>query len=64
MELFQSLNSEGMTIVMVTHSPESAQCAGRIMLVSDGLLVREDEVMKQVGAASEKGTGPKAVAMI
>ncbi len=64
MELFQSLNSEGMTIVMVTHSPESAQCARRILFVSDGLLVREDEAMKQVGAASEKGTGPKAVAMI
>jgi len=64
MELFQSLNSEGMTIVMVTHSPESAQCAGRILLVSDGLLVREDEVMKQVCPTSEKGTWPKAVARI
>ena len=64
MELFQSLNSVGMTIVMVTHSPESAQCAGRILLVSDGLLVKEDEVMKQVCPAPEKGTWPKAVARI
>jgi len=46
MELFQSLNGEGMTIVMVTHSSESSQCARRILRVSDGLLVGEDKVEK------------------
>jgi putative ABC transport system ATP-binding protein len=42
MELLQSLNAEGMTIVMVTHSHECAGYARRIMQVSDGLLVTEN----------------------
>ncbi len=40
MELLQSLNAEGMTIVMVTHSHEFASYARRIMKVSDGILCR------------------------
>jgi putative ABC transport system ATP-binding protein len=42
MDLLQRLNEEGMTIVMVTHSPECAHYARRILRVSDGLLVNED----------------------
>jgi putative ABC transport system ATP-binding protein len=42
MELLQSLNAEGMTIVMVTHSHECAGYARRIMQVSDGVLVTEN----------------------
>jgi putative ABC transport system ATP-binding protein len=41
MDLLQTLNEEGMTIVMVTHSPECAHYAHRILRVSDGLLVNE-----------------------
>lgn len=44
MELFQSLNTEGMTIVMVTHSKECAQEAGRILRFSDGRLLDEDSL--------------------
>ncbi len=39
MALFQTLNQQGMTIVMVTHSPECAGYAKRILNVSDGKLV-------------------------
>jgi putative ABC transport system ATP-binding protein len=39
MDLLSELNSEGMTIVMVTHSPDCAKYAGRIMRMSDGMLV-------------------------
>jgi putative ABC transport system ATP-binding protein len=39
MELLRSLNDEGMTIVMVTHSPECAGYAHRMLRISDGLLV-------------------------
>jgi len=42
MDLLQTLNEEGMTIVMVTHSPECAHYAHRILRVSDGLLVDEE----------------------
>ena len=39
MELLRQLNEAGMTIVMVTHSPDCANYAQRIMKVSDGMLV-------------------------
>ncbi|MBW2412210.1 MAG: ABC transporter ATP-binding protein [Deltaproteobacteria bacterium] len=39
MKLLQSLNEEGMTIIMVTHSHESAKYAQRILKVSDGVLI-------------------------
>lgn len=39
MGLFQNLNSDGVTIIMVTHSPECAQYAQRILRISDGFLV-------------------------
>ena len=39
MELLQRLNNDGMTIVMVTHSPECAAYAERILRVSDGKLI-------------------------
>lgn len=38
MELFKELNDEGMTIVMITHEPDIAKCAGRIMYIRDGQL--------------------------
>lgn len=41
MRLLQELNVQGMTIVMVTHSPECASFASRIMSVSDGLIVKD-----------------------
>ena len=42
MELLQRLNGEGSTIIMVTHSPENAKYAQRLMHVSDGRLVSEN----------------------
>ncbi len=42
MKLLQSLNAEGMTIIMVTHSHECAKYAQRILQVSDGILVGEN----------------------
>lgn len=42
MKLLQALNAGGMTIVMVTHNPECAHYAGRILRLSDGLLAGEE----------------------
>ena len=42
MNLLRELNSDGMTIIMVTHNPECAQHAGRVLHLSDGLLVDEN----------------------
>lgn len=38
MELFEQLHHEGVTIVMITHEPEIAQHAGRIVTIRDGKL--------------------------
>lgn len=38
MELFEELNKDGVTIVMITHEPEIAEHAKRIMYIRDGEL--------------------------
>jgi putative ABC transport system ATP-binding protein len=42
MELLERLNRKGMTIVMVTHSPDCAGYAERILRVSDGKLMENN----------------------
>ena len=39
MEMFDALNAEGITIILVTHSDEIANYAKRVIRVSDGLVV-------------------------
>ena len=41
MKLLKALNREGTTVVMVTHSPEHAEYAGRIIQMLDGKVVAE-----------------------
>lgn len=41
MELFLDLNNEGITIVMVTHDPEVASVAHRIITFRDGLIEKD-----------------------
>ena len=43
MELFQTLNDEGVTVLMITHDPEIAAHAKRVVTIRDGEL-REKEV--------------------
>jgi putative ABC transport system ATP-binding protein len=43
MEIFQNLNSSGRTIILVTHEPEIAEYAHRVIHVRDGLIVRDTE---------------------
>lgn len=40
MELFKALNSEGVTIIQVTHSEKNAEYGNRIINIEDGLLTR------------------------
>ena len=41
MELFQKLNEEGVTVLMITHDPEIAAHAKRIVMIRDGELLEE-----------------------
>lgn len=54
MNLFQTLNEAGMTIVMVTHSQDCAQYAKRMLRVSDGLLMDEEEAIQESNSVSEE----------
>ena len=38
MEIFRKLNSEGVTILMITHDPNVAACADRCVTILDGVL--------------------------
>ncbi len=51
MDLLGRLNREGMTIVMVTHSPECARHARRVLKVSDGRVIEEDRRMRPLDSA-------------
>lgn len=42
MRLFQDLNEDGQTIVMVTHNPENIKYAGRVISLRDGLIIDTD----------------------
>ncbi|MGD8695191.1 MAG: ABC transporter ATP-binding protein [Syntrophobacterales bacterium] len=57
MDLLKSLNEEGMTIVMVTHSPECAGYARRMLQISDGLLV--EDVPLNGNRKSRQGSGER-----
>lgn len=43
MELFQMLNKEGQTILMVTHNPLNTDFMGRTIIMKDGLLSTSEE---------------------
>ena len=53
MALFQELNEEGVTIVLVTHEPEVAVYAKRIVEVRDGRIVRDEAVKNRRRAADD-----------
>lgn len=50
MEIFQSLNDKGHTIVMITHEPIIAAHAKRIIHIKDGLLFKDEKNKKQARA--------------
>lgn len=47
MEILQSLNKEGRTIIMVTHEEYTAECAKRIIHIKDGMVTEDRIVEKQ-----------------
>lgn len=51
MELFQELNNEGVTVVLVTHEYNIARHAQRVVNFRDGRLVNDDSVEKRVYAS-------------
>lgn len=51
LSMFERLNVEGATIVMVTHSSEVAEHASRLVRLADGVVVADEPVRRQAVAA-------------
>jgi putative ABC transport system ATP-binding protein len=51
--IFQGLNESGQTVIMVTHDSYTARFCKRILVIRDGLLVRDDPVRDRLRAADE-----------
>jgi putative ABC transport system ATP-binding protein len=47
LKIFQNLNEEGSTILMVTHEPEVAQYTKKIVKFSDGTIISENTVLNR-----------------
>ncbi|WP_305118716.1 ABC transporter ATP-binding protein [Brucepastera parasyntrophica] len=52
MALFQNLNDQGKTIVMVTHEPDIATYTKRVITMRDGAMI-SDELLKEKRSAAE-----------
>jgi putative ABC transport system ATP-binding protein len=50
MTLFTELHRSGMTIIVVTHEPDIAAYAGRLLRFRDGLLI--EDIQQQPKAAA------------
>jgi putative ABC transport system ATP-binding protein len=53
MALFQRLNAEGLTIMLVTHEPDVARYARRIVEIRDGRVARDEQVAERGDAARD-----------
>ena len=59
MSIFQRLNrEEGLTVVLVTHEPDIAQYAARVIVVRDGRITRDERVSNPRDAAAEVASMP------
>ena len=51
MAIFQQLNDKGSTIVLVTHEPDIALYAKRIVEMRDGLIIKDERMTNRRYAA-------------
>ncbi|HEY2800134.1 MAG TPA: ABC transporter ATP-binding protein [Chthoniobacterales bacterium] len=59
MEIFQNLNEEGLTIILVTHEPEIARFARRSIVFRDGTIRRDEGIAQRSVAAEVIKTMPR-----
>lgn len=58
MEMFQSLNDKGLTIVLVTHEHDIAQFAKRVLVFRDGKIRKDDPALGRPRASEVLKTLP------
>jgi putative ABC transport system ATP-binding protein len=54
MGIFQKLNEDGMTVVMVTHELDVASFAKRMIVMRDGKVIKDEQVLKRLDAKTEQ----------
>jgi putative ABC transport system ATP-binding protein len=59
MALFQDLNREGITVVVVTHEADIARYAGRVLSFRDGRLIRDEPVRDRLVAREQLASLPR-----
>ena len=58
MGVFQRLNDQGITVVLVTHEPDIAQYARRMVAMKDGRMILDQPVRKRRNASVELAATP------
>jgi putative ABC transport system ATP-binding protein len=59
MKLLRDLNEQGRTIVLITHEPEIAAFAGRVVRLRDGIVVSDERRADQTQAEGVAGFSPR-----
>jgi len=58
-QIFQELNDEGITIVMVTHEDDIAQTSKRRVVFRDGKMIKSEETANRINATEQLKLIPK-----
>jgi putative ABC transport system ATP-binding protein len=61
MALFTELNRRGRTVVVVTHDPEVARYAGRVITMQDGRIVSDNAAVPAAGDPAASPATPEAL---
>jgi putative ABC transport system ATP-binding protein len=56
MAIFQSLNADGITVIMVTHEPDIAQHCKRVVQLKDGLVQKDEAILDRRIAGLQAGS--------
>jgi putative ABC transport system ATP-binding protein len=57
MGIFQQLNDAGKTVVLITHEPDIAQHAKRIVHMRDGLIQQDEQIQQQQAGGGRRAAG-------
>ncbi|MCL2778193.1 MAG: ABC transporter ATP-binding protein [Polyangiaceae bacterium] len=60
MGLFQELGKAGITVVLVTHEPDIAEYATRVVVVKDGLILEDTRHAPRMAASPPKAERPQS----
>jgi putative ABC transport system ATP-binding protein len=59
MALFDELHERGNTIVLVTHEPDIAEYAHRVVTIRDGVIASDHPSLRHASGAARSGGGSK-----